>query len=99
MSPSARQLYSGSTKRVKLYVKSLHAKMSSHNIFKRVESLYGVDTASNETIAIAEAIDKDMTQLMLHCEKKLHKPSPSPFSSKLAQACLDVSISKLISRF
>ena len=36
-----------------------------------------------------------MTRLMLSCEKQLHKLSPTPFSSKLAQACLAVSILKL----
>ena len=32
---------------------------------------------------------------MLSCEKKLTRPSPIPFSSKLAQACIQVSILKL----
>ena len=32
---------------------------------------------------------------MISCKKQLTKPSPTPFSSKLAQACIRVSILKL----
>ena len=32
---------------------------------------------------------------MISCEKRLTKPSPTPFSSKLAQACILVSLLKL----
>ena len=44
---------------------------------------------------LVESIDRDVTRLMISSEKQLTKPSPTPFSSKLAQACIRVSILKL----
>ena len=95
VSPPARRLHSRHEDNVKLYIKLLSEKMDSHNIFKRTQTLDETEQSTESSDQLAEAIDRDMTRLMLHCEKQLHKPSPTPFSSNLAQSCLAVSILKL----
>ena len=70
--------------------------MERHNIFKRMEKLCKVKKSTTKSNDLAEAIDRDMTRLMLHSEKQFQKRSPTPFSSTLAQACLSVSILKLL---
>ena len=78
------------------YIANLFAGFQRHRIFQRIQQLNNI-TSNPEphAIALVEAIDRDVTRLMISSEKCLTKPSPVPFSSKLEQACLHVSILKL----
>ena len=91
MSPPSRTLRSSNEKQTKRYVKILHEMMEHHNLFSRMKELMSEPTPNHP---LAEAIDRDMTRLMLAAKKKLKRPSPYPFSSKLLQACLTVTILK-----
>ena len=91
MSPPARALRSTNEKQTAIYVEQLHKSMERHSIFDRIRELKSNPTPNHR---LAEAIDRDMTRLMIAAEKKLKKPSPYPFSSKLLQACLTITILK-----
>ena len=65
--------------------------MHQHHVFDRTRELVSNPDPNH---ALIEAIDHDMTRLMISSEKKLKRPSPYPFSSKLLQACLKVTILK-----
>ena len=94
--PSQRSLTSTNLKKCNQYISNLSDGFERHRIFQRIQHL---DSLSNchdpSTIQHVEALDRDITRLMISCEKRLTKPSPTPFSSKLAQACILVSLLKL----
>ena len=96
MCPPSRRLLSKHKTSREDYVEDLFHSMERHNIFKRMEKLCKVKKSTTKSNDLAEAIDRDMTRLMLHSEKQFQKRSPTPFSSNLAQACLSVSILKLL---
>ena len=74
----------------------LHRLLTEHNVFSRIERLQGIDLESNrqEAIDLVESIDRDVTRSMLASEKSIRRPSPTPFSSQLSQACIKVSLLK-----
>ena len=94
--PPQHSLHSTHQRNRSLYVSNLYAALQQHKIFDRISRLQVLDYAKDPQQAeqLAEAIDRDVTRLMLASENKLRKPSPVPFSSNLAQACLKVSILK-----
>ena len=96
VSPPNRSLFSSSPTKCEQYTTRLHSLMNNHNIFSRIERLSTIDTTTDrpQAVELAEAIDRDVTRLMLAAEKSIKRPSPTPFSSKLSQACIKVSLLK-----
>ena len=96
LKPPQRSLLSTNTRNCSKYVACLYSSLQSHKVFERIQRLKQLTAADlNQAIQLAEAIDRDVTRLMLASEHKLQRPSPTPFSSELAQACIRVSILKL----
>ena len=91
LSPPARSLRSSNEKQKAIYIETLSKSMQHHRIFERIQQLKSNPQPNHD---LAESIDRDMTRLMIAAEKKLKRPSPYPFSSKLLQACLVVTILK-----
>ena len=95
ITPPSRALYSTSPTRCDKYIKCLHQYLTDHNVFERARELNSImSTDPDQALLLAESIDRDMTRLMLASENKLKRPSPTPFSSPLAQACIGVSLLK-----
>ena len=94
MNPSQRRLYSTNTCRRETYVNHLYNSVLRHNILQRSFKLLNV-TDRQRANSLAEAIDRDMTHLMLAAEKQLPRHSPFSYSSQLSSACLPVWILKL----
>ena len=96
VAPSQRSLSSTNLKKCSQYIANLYDGFERHRILQRIQHLDSLSTCTNpSTVQHIEALDRDITRLMLSCEKRLRKPSPTPFSSKLAQACILVSLLKL----
>ena len=97
LTPSSRALFSSSPSRRDKYITFLYQHLEHHRLIDRVHQLSSLHPIQDRDsgIQLAESIDRDMTRLMIAVEKTLTKPSPTPFSSKLAQACIRVSILKL----
>ena len=94
--PPQRSLHSTHQRNRDIYVQHLHKAFQRHKIFDRIQTLSQLDYLHHQNTAesLAEAIDRDVTRLMIAAERRLHRPSPTPFSSNLAQACIKVSILK-----
>lgn len=88
--PSMRLLHSSNTKHRSIYIDHLHRLLTHHRVFHRVRSL----NVLSDSRLLIEQLDRDITRSMLAAEKRLARPSSSPFSSQLAQACLSVTILK-----
>ena len=94
--PSQRSLSSTNPSNCAKYIAKIHSSFQHHRIFHRIKQLESIKSLhAPNAIELLEAIDRDVTRLMLSSEKHLIKPSPAPFSSKLEQACLHVSLLKL----
>lgn len=89
--PSMRSLHSNNTKHKSIYLDHLHSLLNEHRVFQRAQQL----NVCSPNHRLVEQIDRDITRSMIASEKRLKRTSPSPFSSKLAQACLKVTILKL----
>ena len=75
------------------YTSTLHSILSHHNVFQRADNLLSLPRET--AITQVEKLDCDITRSMIAAEKRIKKPSVSPFSSKLAQACIRVTLLKL----
>ena len=73
LKPPQRCLFSSNVTNCSKYVLSLYDGFKHHRIFQRVKQLSSVMiTDMLQAIELAEAIDQDITRLMLSSEKKLH---------------------------
>lgn len=95
VTPPNRRLFSNDQGRCDRYVTSLHQALLRHNVFARVSQLQSLSPDDPTASLLCESIDRDVTRLMIASEKKLKKPSPTPFSSVLSQACIKVALLKL----
>ena len=92
--PPHRRLFSTNPTRRESYLSNLYQSCTHHRLFHRARQLQSLDPSSSQAIALCESIDRDLTRLMIASEKRLRRPSPMPFSSTLAQACIKVSLLK-----
>ena len=97
VSPPNRRLFSNAPHRREQYVDLLFSSFQHHRIFDRIHRLQLLSNGKDLTPAtqLCDSLDRDITRLMVSAEKRLKKPSPTPFSSALAQACIRVSLLKL----
>ena len=95
--PPQRTLHSTHQRNRDKYISNLFQAFQRHKIFDRIKTLRTICYHQNQSLSeqLVESIDRDVTRLMIASENTLHKPSPVPFSSKLAQASLKVSILKV----
>lgn len=96
LKPPSRSLHSTHPHRRQQYIDYLYQGFRRHRIFQRMSKLhtYNFSHPSVDAINLLEAIDRDITRLMLASEKRIRRPSPSPFSSTLAQVCIKLSLFK-----
>lgn len=96
LKPPSRSLFSTQPRRQQQYIHYLHAALTRHHVFDRITRLQSYDPSNPppEAFHLLESLDNDLTRLMIAGEKRLRKPSPTPFSSALAQICIQLSILK-----
>ena len=95
LKPHQRLLSSTHLSNCNKYIARLHSSFHRHRVFDRIKQIEQATSCDDASIQLVEALDRDVTRLMIASEKRLQRPSVTPFSSALAQECIRVAILKL----